>query len=166
MMPGWINRAIDGIERVLPARVPGAMSKLSTRLRRPLRLMTAAVQSSNLAFLATDINGIITGWNQSAERLFGYSANEAIGCGTEMLVPDDRRHQVETIRGKFRAGERIDNMATVRLGKGGKPIHVVLDISPLQIAGAQTRIKVAKVVRESRPSAKGEGVVVDRKSVV
>jgi PAS domain S-box-containing protein len=94
-------------------------------------LYAAAVQSSNLGFLTTNTFGIITGWNPGSERLFGYSAEEAIGRGVEMLVPPERRDEIAMIREKCRTGERIDNFATIRVGKGGKPIHVLFDISPL-----------------------------------
>ena len=95
-------------------------------------LYAAAVHSSNLAFLTTDRGGLITGWNPGAERLFGYSAEEAIGRDTEMLVPPERRDEIPMIREKLRTGQRIDNMSTERLAKGGRPIHVVFDISPLR----------------------------------
>ncbi len=94
-------------------------------------LYAAAVHSSNLAFLTTDRAGAITGWNPGAERLFGYSAEEAIGRDVEMLVPPERRDEIAMIRDKFCRGQRIDNLSTVRLAKGGRPIHVVFDISPL-----------------------------------
>ena len=72
-------------------------------------LYAAAVHSSNLAFLTTDTNGIITGWNPGAERLFGYSSDEAVGRDVEMLVPTDRRDEVGSIRSKTQAGLRVDN---------------------------------------------------------
>lgn len=156
-MPSWMNRVINGVERVSPVRVRGAMSKLSTILAmgavpaferlvadsksrsaalagyaKRESLYSAAVHSSNLAFLTSDTNGIITGWNPGAERLFGYSADEAIGRDIEMLVPADRRGEMVKVWENFWIGERIDNFATVRMGKGGKPIHVVVDISPLR----------------------------------
>ncbi len=95
-------------------------------------LYAAAVHSSNLAFLTTDRDGRITGWNHGAENLFGYSAGEAIGRDMEMLVPPERRDEIPIIRERFRTGQRIDNMNTVRVAKGGRPIHVIFDISPLR----------------------------------
>lgn len=95
-------------------------------------LYIAAVNSANLAFLTTDTNGTITGWNPGAERLFGYSADDAVGRNIEMLVPADRRDEIAFNRKIAQTGELVDNFATVRLGKGEKPIHVVIDISPLR----------------------------------
>ncbi len=95
-------------------------------------LYVAAVHSSNLAFLTTDLDWVITGWNPGAERMFGYSAEEAIGQSMDMLVPPERNDETAMIREKFRNGERIDNLDTVRLAKGGRPIQVVIEVSPLR----------------------------------
>ena len=95
-------------------------------------IYAAAVHSSHLAFLTTDTNGVITGWNPGAERLFGYTAEEAIGQDIEMTVPPERHHELSLIRDKFCAGERINNFRTVRMAKGGRPVYVAFDISPLR----------------------------------
>lgn len=124
-MSGWIARTLDGIGRVLPAgrvpsppihRQPAALSGYAQRKA----LYAAAVHCSNLAFLTTDSNGIITGWNPGAERLFGYSAHEVIGRDIAALVPADRRDEIAMIRDKFRGGGRIENFPTVRLTKAGR----------------------------------------------
>ncbi len=94
-------------------------------------LYAAAVQSSNLAFLTTNTAGIITAWNPGAERLFGYSTEETVGQDTKVLVPPERYDEIAMIRGKFRSGERLEDFATVRVTKDGKPIHVKIDTSPL-----------------------------------
>lgn len=139
-MSGWITHALENAGRFLPARWRGVAAAagitnfpaaLSVRAQREA-LYAAAVHSSNLAFLTTDNDGIITGWNPGAERLFGYSTDEAIGRNIEVLVPPDRRDEIEMIRTKFRAGQRIESLATVRLTKDGKPVYVVFDISPMQ----------------------------------
>lgn len=138
-MPDRITRALEGIGPVPP--VGGAASSpvhrqsaaLSGHAQREA-LYAAAVHCSNLAFLTTDSNGIITGWNPGAERLFGYSADEVIGRDIEVLVPADRRDEIATIRDKFRRGARIENFATVRLTKDNRPVHVIFDISPLRTA--------------------------------
>lgn len=153
-MPGWITRALEGAGRVLPARSRGVASAdiksppaaLSGHAQREA-LYAAAVHSSNLAFLTTDSNGIITGWNPGAESLFGYSADEAIGRDIEALVPPDRRDEIAMIRDKFRTGQRIENFATVRLTKDGRPVHVVFDISPLRTS-TNEQIGSSSIVRD------------------
>jgi PAS domain S-box-containing protein len=95
-------------------------------------LYAAAVHSASLAFLTTDSDAIITAWNPGAERLFGYLADEVIGRDVEMLIPADRRGDIADIRGKCQDGEWIKNYATMRVGKSGKPIDVIIDISPLR----------------------------------
>lgn len=92
----------------------------------------SAVQSLNLAFFTTDMAGIITGWNSGAEQLFGYSSQEIIGCDIAILVPIDRRGEIETIRSQLNNGQRVDNLATSRLAKGGRPVGVICDISPMR----------------------------------
>ena len=134
-MPDWITRAFGGVGRALAARSStfaasddGSPSELSGREA----LYAAAVHSWSLAFLSTDRDGIITGWNPGAENLFGYGAAEAVGRDIEAVVRPYRDDEVGIVRDKFRAGERIPNFATVSATKECAPIHLVFDISPLR----------------------------------
>ena len=68
--------------------------------------LAAIVESSDDAILAKDLNGIIVSWNAGAERLFGYTAGEAIGNPVTMLIPPDRANEESTILARIRAGER------------------------------------------------------------
>jgi PAS domain S-box-containing protein len=110
-------------------------------------LYVAAVHSTNLAFLTTDTNGNITGWNLGAERMFGYSANDVIGRNVELLVPVDRRGEIASNRKITQDGERIENVATVWVRKDGKPLHVVIDISPL-LTPANGLIGSSAIIRD------------------
>jgi PAS domain S-box-containing protein len=94
-------------------------------------LYAAAVQSSNLAFLTTNKSGTITAWNPGAEQLFGYSAEEAIGQDIDTLAPPRESEEPAEMREKLCSGERIEDLPTVRLAKGGRPVHVKFDISPM-----------------------------------
>lgn len=129
-MPGWINRVLRAFE--FTNRSPNAID-----IARREALYAAAVQSSNLAFLTLDTNGIINGWNKGAEKLFGYSADEVIGQEVEILIPEDRRAEMAMAREKLKIHERIDSLATVRLAKSGKRIEVVLNVSPLMSAAGE-----------------------------
>src|SRR5258708_40075381 len=71
--------------------------------------LAAIVESSDDAILAKDLNGTIIAWNSGAERLFGYTAVEAIGKPIAMLIPPDRPNEEPTILARIRAGERIDH---------------------------------------------------------
>jgi PAS domain S-box-containing protein len=79
--------------------------------------LAAIVESSDDAILAKDLDGTIITWNSGAERLFGYTADEAIGKPVAMLIPDDRADEEPTILARIRAGERIDHYETIRRRK-------------------------------------------------
>lgn len=96
------------------------------------RLYLAAIESSNLALFTQGVDDTITAWNPGAQRLFGHAAEEAIGQDFTLLVPDDRREELRVVGERIRSGERIDNLATVRLAKDGRRINVLLSISPIK----------------------------------
>jgi PAS domain S-box-containing protein len=152
-MRSWINRARESVEQYVPAFAKFKnRSALLIGYAEREALYAAAVQSSNLAFLTTDMSGVITGWNSGAQQLFGYGAEEAIGRDIEMLVPPNRRDEISLIRGKFQTGQRIDNFRTVRIAKGGRPVHVVFDVSPLRAPAGQLAgcLAVMRDVTEQR----------------
>jgi PAS domain S-box-containing protein len=116
------------------------------------RLYSAAMQFSNDAIITESLDGTITGWNPAAERLFGYTAEEAIGKSINLIVPPERPDEEEQILRRIRRGERIDHFETVRVRKNGIPVQVSLSISPIksqdgEIIGAS---KIARDVTESR----------------
>ena len=126
-------------------------------------LYVVAVHSTNLAFLTTDTNSNITGWNPGAERMFGYSADDVIGRNVELLVPVDRRGEIASNRKITQGGERIEKFATVRIGKDGKPIHVAVDISPLRTpaSGLIGSSAIIRDVSEQRLAEELFGVAVE-----
>jgi PAS domain S-box-containing protein len=116
------------------------------------RLYSAAVESSNDAILTEALDGTITGWNPAAERVFGYSAEEAVGKNIDMMLPPDRIDEAREILEQVGRGDRIRHYETIRLHKNGTPIQISLSISPIksssgQIIGAS---KIARDVTESR----------------
>ncbi|MBR1091320.1 PAS domain S-box protein [Bradyrhizobium manausense] len=117
-----------------------------------LALYGAVVESSNDAIITESLDGIITGWNKAAERLFGYSAAEAIGQSIDLVVPDDRRTEARGILNRISSNESIAQHETVRIHKGGRRLDVVLNVSPLrsdsgQIVGAS---KIAHDITEEK----------------
>jgi PAS domain S-box-containing protein len=109
--------------------------------------MAAIVESSDDAIISKDLNGIVTDWNKSAERIFGYVAAEIVGRPITILIPPEFMNDENVILAKIRAGERIDHFQTVRVNKNGDRIDVSLTISPIRdqrgiIVGA------AKIVRD------------------
>jgi PAS domain S-box-containing protein len=119
---------------------------------RTTGLLAAIVDSSDDAIVSKRLDGTITSWNRSAERLFGYSADEAIGQHITLVVPPDRRQEEMGILEKLRRGERVDHFETVRLRKNGTRFDVSLTISPVKdpkgrLVGAS---KVARDISERK----------------
>ncbi len=104
-------------------------------------------KSSNDAIITMSLDGTITGWNSAAERLFGYSAAEAVGENITLLMPDDRLPEIQDALRRIGWGESIDNNETVRLRKDGSRIEVSLSISPIKSPSGAT-IGISKVVRD------------------
>jgi PAS domain S-box-containing protein len=108
-----------------------------------LRQIAAIVESSDDAIIGNDLDGTITSWNPAAERIYGYSAVEAIGQSIEMLVPDALRGDVPGILAQVQAGDRVEQYETGRARKDGTVIDVWLTISGVKdssgaIVGAST----------------------------
>ncbi|QWV99349.1 PAS domain S-box protein [Geomonas nitrogeniifigens] len=93
--------------------------------------LAAIVDSSNDAIFSKTPDGIITSWNHAAESLYGYSAEETVGRSIKMLVPQDRLDELDQITARVLLGEKIRNLETVRLAKGGREVQVSLTLSPI-----------------------------------
>jgi two-component system CheB/CheR fusion protein len=94
-------------------------------------LLAAIVASSDDAILSKTLDGRITSWNRGAERLFGYSAQEAIGQSIHLIVPADARDEETEILDKIRHGDRVDHLESSRLRKDGKRVAVEVTVSPV-----------------------------------
>jgi len=97
-----------------------------------LARLAAIVASSNDAIIGKTLEGIVTSWNNSAERIYGYTAGEMLGRPINIVVPQDRRKELETIVGKIKSGKRVKNLETVRRRKDGVQIDISLTISPIR----------------------------------
>ncbi|MBE9202345.1 PAS domain S-box protein [Synechocystis salina LEGE 06099] len=127
-----------------------------------LAQLAAIVESSQDAIISKTLDGIITSWNESAERLFGYTAKEMIGTHISRLIPDGLILEEELISECIRQGQRINTYETQRQRKDGSKIDVALTISPIRdehgnIVGASkiarditTRLEVENALRESQ----------------
>jgi len=94
--------------------------------------LASIVESSDDAIISKDLNGVITTWNKGAERLFGYTAEEAVGKSITMLIPADHLDEEPGILRRIRAGERIEHYETKRLRKDGGLIDISLTVSPMR----------------------------------
>jgi PAS domain S-box-containing protein len=108
--------------------------------------LAAIVESSDDAIISKNLSGTIMTWNQAAERIFGYSEGEIVGCSILKLIPEELRFEEQTILQKIQSGERIDHYETVRVAKDGERLDVSLTISPLKDASGKI-IGASKVLR-------------------
>ncbi|MBI5800154.1 MAG: PAS domain S-box protein [Verrucomicrobia bacterium] len=108
---------------------------------------SAIVSSSNDAIVSKDLNGTITSWNPSAERIFGYLAEEAIGEPIQLLFPPDRLDEEARIIERIKAGERVEHFETIRKRKDGTLINVSLTISPIRNANGRI-VGASKIARD------------------
>jgi PAS domain S-box-containing protein len=109
--------------------------------------LAAIVASSDDAIISKTLGGIITSWNASAERTFGYTAEEALGRPITILIPPDRQDEESQIIESLRRGESVHHFETVRLRKDGREIHVSLAISPIKDTDGQI-IGASKIARD------------------
>ena len=136
--------------RDITARIEIEGTLRETDLR--LRSLASIVETSDDAIVSKNLDGIVTSWNKAAERVFGYSAREAIGQPITLVIPADRQSEEREILTRIRRGERIDHFETIRQRKDGGLIAVSLTISPVKdasgkIAGAS---KIARDITEQK----------------
>jgi PAS domain S-box-containing protein len=117
------------------------------RARQDLWRLGAIIESSDDAIISKNLDGVITSWNGGAERLFGYTAEEAIGRPVTMLMAPDRVDEEPVIIARIRRGERIEHYDTVRRRKDGTPIDISLSISPIKDADGKI-IGASKIARD------------------
>jgi len=113
--------------------------------------LAAIVKNSDDAILSKTLDGIILSWNADAERLFGYTAEEAIGQSITLIIPQDRLHEEEAIIRQLRAGETVDHFDTVRQRKDGSMVDISLTVSPVKDATGNV-LGASKIARDITPS--------------
>lgn len=110
-------------------------------------LLGAIVNGSEDAIVSKNLDSIITSWNPSAERLFGYTAEEAIGRSVTMLFPQDRLNEEDHILAKIKNGEKVEHLETVRVHKDGSTVDVSLTISPVKNSSGEV-VGASKIARD------------------
>jgi PAS domain S-box-containing protein len=112
-----------------------------------LRWLASIVESSDDAIVTKNLDGIIASWNGGAERVFGYTAEEAIGQPITIVIPQDRLDEERTILTRIRRGERIDHFETIRQRRHGSLIVVSLTVSPVKNAEGKI-VGASKIARD------------------
>ena len=107
----------------------------------------AIIESSEDAILSKDLNGVILSWNASAQRLFGFTAEEAVGKPITIIIPVDRLDEEPLILEKINRGERIEHFETVRQRKDGSFVDISLTISPIRNSRGKV-VGASKIARD------------------
>ncbi len=141
-----------------------ARKKIEFALReneQRLRYLAAIVESSDDAIISKNLDGIITSWNNGAERIFGYAAEEAVGQPITMIIPEDRQSEEREILTRLRRGERIEHFETIRQRKNGGFVVVSITVSPVKNAAGRIvgASKIARDITEQQRIQKQVGVL-------
>jgi PAS domain S-box-containing protein len=135
----------------ISARLP---TERVTEGERAALLLAAIIDSSDDAIISKDLNGIVTSWNKSAERLFGYTAAEMVGQSITILIPPDRQDEEPKILSRLRRGERVDHFQTIRRRKDGELLDISLTISPVRDVG--NIVGASKIARDITQQKRAE----------
>jgi PAS domain S-box-containing protein len=114
---------------------------------RMAALLSTLVTSSDDAIISKDFKGTITSWNQGAERLFGYTADEIVGQSIRLLIPPDRQKEEAEILTRLSRGERLEHYETVRRKKNGQLCEISLTVSPIRDAEGRL-LGASKIARD------------------
>jgi PAS domain S-box-containing protein len=136
--------------------------KATVKANQELQRFASIVQSSDEAIISKTLDGVITSWNNGAERVFGYTAEEVIGKSIGILIPPDRHDEEPFILERVGRDERIDHYETVRMRKDGSLIDISLTVSPVKtpegrIIGAS---KIARDISERRRAQEQQGLLL------
>jgi len=144
--------------RLVDARLSARDVTDQNRAAEAASLLAAIVDSSHDAIVSKDLTGRITSWNASAERMFGYTAGEAVGRSIRMIIPADRQSEEDEVLRRIHLGERVEHFETVRVRKDGTTINVSLTISPVRNS-AGTIVGASKVARDITEQKEAEEAI-------
>jgi PAS domain S-box-containing protein len=136
----------DNVSQALLDELPSLRLK-ADNADKAIGLLAAIVDSSDDAIVSKNLDGVITSWNAGAERLFGYTAKEAVGQHISLIIPANRRDEETIILERLRRGERIDHFDTVRAHKDGTKLDISLTISPVRNAAGRV-VGASKIARD------------------
>jgi PAS domain S-box-containing protein len=148
-----LKRAGQSQKKRAPAKRAPAREAVGSRHPRARNDLTAhhyqaIVESSDDAIVSKDLNGVILSWNRGAERLFGFTSEEAVGKPITIIIPADRLDEEPAILEKIHRGERIEHFETVRQRKDGTLVDISLTISPIRNSRGKI-IGASKIARDT-----------------
>ena len=120
--------------------------------------LAAIVESSDDAIISKSLEGIITSWNPAADRLFGYTAVEAVGQPITIIIPPERLAEEDAVLAHIRRGEGVDHFETVRVTKAGQRIDISLTVSPVKDAEGRI-IGASKIARDITERKRAEAAL-------
>ncbi len=133
----------DNVSQSLLDELPS----LRLKADKAIGLLAAIVDSSDDAIISKSLDGVITNWNAGAERLFGYTTEEAVGQHISLIIPPNRLGEERIILERLSRGERIDHFDTVRMRKDGTTLDISLTISPVKDATGKI-VGASKIARD------------------
>ena len=122
--------------------------------------LAAIVKYSDDAIISKDLHSIVTSWNEGAERLFGYTAKEAIGQSITMIISHERLHEETEILARIKRGERVDHFETIRVRKDGSPVEISMSSSPIMNTKGVV-IGASKIARNNTEQRRAEMALKD-----
>lgn len=123
------------------------------------------VESADDAIISKTLDGIIISWNAGAERIFGYTADEAIGQHVTILIPPDHHDEEPAIIARLKRGERIEHYETVRVRKDGARINVSLTVSPIKNPRGDV-IGASKIVRDTTETHRADRALREQTEII
>jgi len=109
--------------------------------------LAAIVTSSDDVIVSKTLEGVITSWNPAAERILGYTAEEAVGKNIKLIIPPDRWAEEDDVLARIRRGERVEHFETVRRAKNGRLLNLSVTVSPVRDATGRV-VGASKVARD------------------
>lgn len=136
-------------------------SKMPAINERDTAMLASIISSSDDAIISKNLNGVITSWNHSAEKIFGYTAEEAVGQHIFLIIPEDHRAEEQYIISEIKAGRRVEHFETIRRTKDGSLIPLSITVSPIKdksgnLIGAS---KIARTLSQQRKSEEKQAML-------
>src|ERR1700733_10981178 len=123
-----------GMARSTASIAGGALDPFDTADTLQLALLAAIVESSDDAIVSKTLDGVIQSWNAGAGRIFGYTAEEAIGKSITLIIPPELLDEERRIIEQVRKGKRVEPFDTIRVAKDGRRVPISVSISPVRDA--------------------------------